>query len=136
MATEKINMPQLGESVTEGTISYWLVGAGDKVNKYDPIAEVMTDKVNAEVPSSLSGGIQELAAQGGATMPVCQVRCYIDTEGRTAGDESKTSDQTEKKQNAPAAREEDSSSDHSLEKRYSPAVMSLGQETDIDLQQV
>ena len=44
MATEKITMPQLGESVTEGTISTWLVKVGDQVTKYDPIAEVMTDK--------------------------------------------------------------------------------------------
>lgn len=49
MAVEKVTMPQLGESVTEGTISSWLVKAGDQVNKYDPIAEVETDKVNAEV---------------------------------------------------------------------------------------
>ena len=54
MAIEKITMPQLGESVTEGTISKWLVSVGDHVNKYDPLAEVMTDKVNAEVPSSFS----------------------------------------------------------------------------------
>ena len=54
MAVEQMTMPQLGESVTEGTISKWLVSVGDHVNKYDPIAEVMTDKVNAEVPSSVS----------------------------------------------------------------------------------
>lgn len=53
MALEKITMPQLGESVTEGTVSNWLVKVGEEVNKYDPIAEVLTDKVNAEVPSSL-----------------------------------------------------------------------------------
>ena len=55
MAVEQMTMPQLGESVTEGTISKWLVSVGDHVNKYDPIAEVMTDKVNAEVPSSFTG---------------------------------------------------------------------------------
>ena len=58
MAIEKIKMPQLGESVTEGTVSSWLVQVGDEVNKYDPIAEVLTDKVNAEVPSSYSGTIK------------------------------------------------------------------------------
>src|SRR5699024_9440840 len=136
MATEKINMPQLGESDTEETISSWLVGVGDKVNKYDPIAEVMTDKVNAEVPSSFSGVIKELEAEEGDTIQVGELMCYIDAEGGTSGDESKTSDQTEKKQNASAAREEDASSDHSMKKRYSPAVMRLAQENDIDLQQV
>ena len=49
MATT-IKMPQLGESVTEGTIERWLVKEGDSVEQYDPLFEVVTDKVNAEVP--------------------------------------------------------------------------------------
>ena len=53
MAVEQIVMPQLGESVTEGTITKWLVTPGEKVNKYQPLAEVLTDKVTAEVPSSI-----------------------------------------------------------------------------------
>ena len=65
MAIEKIKMPQLGESVTEGTITKWLVTVGDQVNKYDPLAEVMTDKVNAEIPSSFTGIIKELIADEG-----------------------------------------------------------------------
>ena len=63
MAIEQIIMPQLGESVTEGTISKWLISVGDHVNKYDPLAEVMTDKVNAEIPSSFEGVIKELIAE-------------------------------------------------------------------------
>ena len=58
MLIEEMKMPQLGESVTEGTISKWLVSIGDKVNKYDPIAEVMTDKVNAE---KIEKAMRELA---------------------------------------------------------------------------
>ena len=54
LAIENILMPQLGESVTEGTIEKWLVKPGDTVNKYDSLAEVNTDKVTAEVPSSFS----------------------------------------------------------------------------------
>ena len=77
MAKEKITMPQLGESVTEGTISTWLVSVGDKVNKYDPIAEVLTDKVSAEVPSSFSGIIQELIAEEGETIAVGDVMCTL-----------------------------------------------------------
>jgi 2-oxoisovalerate dehydrogenase E2 component (dihydrolipoyl transacylase) len=49
---EKVVMPKLGETVTEGTVSRWLVKAGDQVKKYDPICEVTTDKVVAEVPST------------------------------------------------------------------------------------
>ena len=56
MSIEKIVMPKLGESVNEGTITTWLVKVGEHVNEYDPIAEVMTDKVNAEIPSSYPQG--------------------------------------------------------------------------------
>lgn len=57
MSVQNITMPQLGESVTEGTIEKWLVKPGDTVKKYDPLAEVVTDKVNAEIPSSFEGVI-------------------------------------------------------------------------------
>lgn len=80
MLIEEMKMPQLGESVTEGTISKWLVSIGDKVNKYDPIAEVMTDKVNAEVPSSYTGVIKELVAEEGDTLQVGEVICRIEVE--------------------------------------------------------
>ncbi len=63
MSVQNITMPQLGESVTEGTIEKWLVKPGDTVKKYDPLAEVVTDKVNAEIPSSFEGVITELLAQ-------------------------------------------------------------------------
>ena len=62
LAIENILMPQLGESVTEGTIEKWLVKPGDHVKKYDSLAEVNTDKVTAEVPSSFTGTIKELIA--------------------------------------------------------------------------
>lgn len=74
-------MPQLGESVTEGTVSKWLVSVGDKVNKYDPLAEVMTDKVTAEVPSSFTGTIKELNAAEGDTLAVSEIICTIEVEG-------------------------------------------------------
>lgn len=80
MSVEKITMPQLGESVTEGTVSSWLISVGDQVNKYDPIAEVMTDKVNAEVPSSYTGTITELVVEEGETVEVGTLICYIETE--------------------------------------------------------
>lgn len=78
MALKQIKMPQLGESVTEGTISKWLVSIGDQVNKYDPLAEVMTDKVNAEIPSSFAGVIKELSAAEGDTLSVGEIICLID----------------------------------------------------------
>lgn len=89
MAIEQIKMPQLGESVTEGTISKWLVAVGDTVNKYDPLAEVMTDKVNAEVPSSFTGVISELIAEEGDTLAVGEVICTIEVSGIEHKGESK-----------------------------------------------
>ncbi|WP_163537720.1 dihydrolipoamide acetyltransferase family protein [Gracilibacillus sp. YIM 98692] len=125
MATQRINMPQLGESVTEGTISNWLIKEGDQVDKYDPIAEVMTDKVNAEVPSSFSGVIKEIIAIEGEVIEVGQLMCYIETT------ESNAPEQTQQKQ--PVEKTSTQQSDRSMKNRYSPAVMRIAQENDIDL---
>ncbi|MBD1222694.1 2-oxo acid dehydrogenase subunit E2 [Virgibacillus halodenitrificans] len=130
MAQEKINMPQLGESVTEGTISSWLVAPGDKVNKYDPIAEVMTDKVNAEVPSSFTGTIKKLVADEGQTIEVGELMCYIDTEESQSG---AANEETSEKTDYEASEEVKSETDTSMKKRYSPAVLRMAQENDIDL---
>src|SRR5215216_186941 len=65
----KVQMPQLGESVAEGTIGKWLKKPGDHVDKYEPIVEVITDKVNAEVPSPYAGTLTEILVQEGETVP-------------------------------------------------------------------
>jgi pyruvate/2-oxoglutarate dehydrogenase complex dihydrolipoamide acyltransferase (E2) component len=65
----KVTMPQLGESVAEGTIGRWLKKPGDHVDKYEPIVEVITDKVNAEVPSPFEGTLTEILVQEGETVP-------------------------------------------------------------------
>lgn len=132
MAVEQIKMPQLGESVTEGTISKWLVSVGDKVNKYDPLAEVMTDKVNAEVPSSFTGVIKELIAGEGDTLAVGEIICTIEVEGgnpaETQSQEQKISEEAVNAAAAPA--------DQGNKARYSPAVLKISQEHGIDLTQV
>ncbi|MCP8616795.1 dihydrolipoamide acetyltransferase family protein [Salirhabdus salicampi] len=130
MALEKINMPQLGESVTEGTISTWLVKEGDQVQKYDPIAEVMTDKVNAEVPSSFGGTVKEIVAKEGDTISVGDLMCYIEVEG--GAEENNDTKPNEEK----TAQQVHDGDDQSMKKRYSPAVLRLAQEHDIDLTQV
>jgi 2-oxoisovalerate dehydrogenase E2 component (dihydrolipoyl transacylase) len=65
----KVTMPQLGESVAEGTIGKWLKQPGDHVDKYEPLVEVVTDKVNAEVPSPFEGILREILVEEGATVP-------------------------------------------------------------------
>ncbi|MBY6035572.1 2-oxo acid dehydrogenase subunit E2 [Fictibacillus nanhaiensis] len=139
MATEKITMPQLGESVTEGTISKWLVQPGDTVKKYDPLAEVMTDKVNAEVPSSFSGTIKELVAGEGDTLSVGELICYIDTEG---GSSSEVPASPKKEETTPDSKKETSTTaaapkkDTDARGRYSPAVVRMASEHGIDLNQI
>src|SRR5829696_5947030 len=65
----KVTMPQLGESVAEGTIGKWLKQPGDTVEKYEPLLEVITDKVNAEVPSPFAGVLKEILVEEGETVP-------------------------------------------------------------------
>jgi 2-oxoisovalerate dehydrogenase E2 component (dihydrolipoyl transacylase) len=78
MATT-IKMPQLGESVTEGTIERWLVKEGDKVEQYDPLFEVVTDKVNAEVPAEVAGTITKIIVGDGQTVKVGTPLAEIDS---------------------------------------------------------
>ena len=68
-------MPKLGESVHEGTIEQWLVAVGDEVGEYEPLCEVITDKVTAEVPSTVSGKVTELIVNEGETVSVDAVIC-------------------------------------------------------------
>ncbi|EIJ78795.1 branched-chain alpha-keto acid dehydrogenase subunit E2 [Bacillus methanolicus PB1] len=133
MTIEQIKMPQLGESITEGTVSKWLVSVGDKVNKYDPLAEVMTDKVTAEVPSSFTGTIKELIAAEGDTLQVSEIICTIEVEGGYS-DEAKESNEgkgeEKPKQGAFIT------AGYENKARYSPAVLKLSQEHGIDLSKV
>jgi 2-oxoisovalerate dehydrogenase E2 component (dihydrolipoyl transacylase) len=85
MATT-IKMPQLGESVTEGTIERWLVKEGDSVEQYDPLFEVVTDKVNAEVPAEVAGTITKILVSDGETVAVGTPLAEIDAEGAAAAE--------------------------------------------------
>ena len=66
----ELKMPKLGESVTEGTIGKWLKQPGEKVNKYDLLVEVQTDKVNTEIPSPVAGTLKEVRVEEGQTVPI------------------------------------------------------------------
>ncbi|MFK9119604.1 dihydrolipoamide acetyltransferase family protein [Peribacillus castrilensis] len=137
MAMELMKMPQLGESVTEGTISKWLVKPGDHVTKYDPLAEVMTDKVNAEVPSSFTGIIKELKADENQTLAVGEVICSIEVEtAKTDNENAGQVSHSEEKVDAPVTRDVQQAAERSRKARYSPAVLKLSQEHGIDLSKV
>ncbi|MEO6351281.1 MAG: dihydrolipoamide acetyltransferase family protein [Candidatus Limnocylindrales bacterium] len=90
----KVQMPQLGESVAEGTIGKWLKTVGDHVDKYEPIVEVITDKVNAEVPSPYEGTLTEILVQEGETVPNNTEIAVIESAGESAAatDDAPTTD--------------------------------------------
>ncbi len=84
MATEVV-MPQMGESIAEGTITRWLVKVGDKVERDQPLFEISTDKVDAEIPSPASGTLVEIRNKEGETVPVNQVVATIGEAGEQPG---------------------------------------------------
>lgn len=147
MAT-KVLMPQLGESVTEGTISKWLVKVGDTVKKYDPLAEVTTDKVNAEVPSTVSGTVTEIVVPEGETVAIGTLILYIEESGAAGETVAASPAQTPPAAEAVAAAATQQAAPqagapvsravepHATKQRYSPAVMALSQEHGIDLSRV
>jgi 2-oxoisovalerate dehydrogenase E2 component (dihydrolipoyl transacylase) len=100
MATT-IKMPQLGESVTEGTIERWLVKEGDTVEQYDPLFEVVTDKVNAEVPAEIAGTVTKIMVPDGETVAVGTPVAEIDAGDGAAAEAPAAEQATE-----PAAAEE------------------------------
>src|SRR5258708_34510394 len=85
MATDVV-MPQMGESIAEGTIVRWIKKVGDKVDRDEPLFEISTDKVDAEIPSPAAGVISEIRAKEGQTVPVNSVAPVIGPagEGRAA----------------------------------------------------
>ncbi|ERH35288.1 MULTISPECIES: dihydrolipoamide acetyltransferase family protein [Staphylococcus] len=141
----EIKMPKLGESVHEGTIEQWLVSVGDTVEEYDPLCEVITDKVTAEVPSSFSGTIKEIIVEEGATVAVNEVICLVDI-----GDESQetnnpiTHQATESNEAQDVASNDiddnvNNASNENKPKnngRFSPVVFKLASENQIELSEV
>jgi 2-oxoisovalerate dehydrogenase E2 component (dihydrolipoyl transacylase) len=73
-----LNLPEVGETVTEGTIERWLKQPGEQVAKYEPIVEVNTDKVNVELPCPVSGTLREILAQEGETVAIGAPLCVIE----------------------------------------------------------
>ncbi len=80
MPTEVI-MPQMGESIAEGTITKWLVKVGERVERDQPLFEISTDKVDAEIPSPASGVLLEIKRQEGETVPVDELLALVGEEG-------------------------------------------------------
>jgi 2-oxoisovalerate dehydrogenase E2 component (dihydrolipoyl transacylase) len=129
MAT--LRMPQLGESVTEGTIAKWLKKPGEYVRRYDAVAEVITDKVNAEIPSDFEGVFSEALVEEGETVAVGTPIAVIAEAGADSTDRAAPNP-------APPGRVETQKTraDIAPAARYSPAVSRLAAEHQIDLRLV
>jgi len=78
-------MPQMGESIFEGTITKWLKKPGDKIERDEPLFEISTDKVDAEIPSPSAGVLKEIKVNEGQTVPIQTVVAVIDADGGSAG---------------------------------------------------
>jgi 2-oxoglutarate dehydrogenase E2 component (dihydrolipoamide succinyltransferase) len=84
MARIEVPMPQMGESIAEGTVSVWLKKVGDKVARDEPIMEIATDKVDAEIPSPAAGILIEVVVQEGETVEVGTIVAYVETDVNAA----------------------------------------------------
>ncbi|EHQ2621531.1 2-oxo acid dehydrogenase subunit E2 [Enterococcus faecalis] len=142
MATKEIKMPHLGESVTEAAIVQWLVKPGDSVKRYDPLMEVVSDKVTTEVPSDFDGVVKEFLISLDTDVPIGTAVMTLETEETTEETEVATLAPV-KEASAEQAHEhetaETTSTATSHQKnngRYSPAVLKIAQEKKIDLTQV
>ncbi|MDE0563945.1 dihydrolipoamide acetyltransferase family protein [Exiguobacterium sp. B2(2022)] len=137
---QTITMPQLGESVTEGTITTYLVKPGDRVEEYEPLAEVMTDKVTAEIPATSAGIVKEFLIPEGETVsvgtPVLTMEVESAEEAVTA---TKSEPVAEAEPAEPAAAKQavaTAPKKQSGNGRYSPAVIRLANENNIDLNEL
>lgn len=129
-------MPQMGESVAEGTISKWLIHEGDRVEKDQPIVEISTDKIDTEVPSPVTGILKKILHSEGKTVPVQTVIAQIEAVEQKGGPEApeKGPEVTKRAERAETAKETEKAGEK--EKRYSPLVRRLAREYNVDLEEV
>jgi pyruvate dehydrogenase E2 component (dihydrolipoamide acetyltransferase) len=153
MAVDVI-MPQMGESIFEGTITKWLKKAGDKIERDEPLFEISTDKVDAEIPSPSAGVLKEIRVNEGQTVPIQTVVAVIDADGAAAGSAApaaSASAKPEAAKPAPAAAKAQAPSAPAVEApspvaqpaaaggekvRSSPLVRKIARENNIDVAQV
>ena len=90
--SERVTMPALGESVTEGTVTRWLKQVGDTVDVDEPLLEVSTDKVDTEIPSPVAGTVQEILVGEDETVPVGADLAVIGEGAAAEGDSGGSGD--------------------------------------------
>jgi len=144
-----IIMPQMGESIVEGTITKWLKKPGDKVQRDEPLFEISTDKVDAEIPAPASGVLQEIKVTEGTTVGVNTIVGTIAVDGEATSAPSKSAPaapaaekpakpeaKTEEKKSAPAPAPAPAAHEEDEETRSSPLVRKIAREHGVNLSQV
>ena len=141
-----IVMPQMGESIFEGTITKWLKKPGEKVQRDEPLFEISTDKVDAEIPAPASGVLQEIKVTEGNTVQVNTVVGTIAADGEAAAPAKaappaqpaapKEETKAAPAPAAPAAQEPSDDEGDNEQARSSPLVRKIARENNVDLGQV
>ena len=154
-----IELPQVGESVTEGVIGKWLKSVGDRVERFDPLVEVVTDKVNMEMPSPVTGTLTAVLVGEGETIPMGTPIAEVDVEGESANESPQNAVPAPPAGSPPADRIGTLLTDvapvgptgsggpissdgpvrqerRGSERRYTPAVLRLAEERGVDLEKV
>ncbi|NBI27636.1 dihydrolipoamide acetyltransferase family protein [Chengkuizengella marina] len=130
---QEITMPQLAESVVSATIVKWLKKPGDFIEEFEPLCEIMTEKVTAELPSTVEGVLQEIFIDEGATVDVGTVICNIKVkQDESVSNVQEVASQTQQEANQ-VINNVTSDSDQNMRNRYSPAVQRIAAENDVDL---
>jgi pyruvate dehydrogenase E2 component (dihydrolipoamide acetyltransferase) len=141
-ALTDVIMPQMGESIFEGTITKWLKKPGDAVQQDEPLFEISTDKVDAEIPSPAAGVLAEIKVQAGTTVQINTVVAVLSAAGAVGATAPAPSAQPAPSVAAPAATEADGETGETSETetgervRSSPLVRKIAKENNLDLSKV
>ncbi|MFC5650897.1 dihydrolipoamide acetyltransferase family protein [Paenibacillus solisilvae] len=141
----EVVMPQLAESLVSATIEKWLKQPGDAVDMYEPLCEIITDKVNAELPSTLKGTLVKILVEAGVNVPVGTPVCIVEIESAgaaspsgmgaasgSAGGDARSAVRDQGSNTASAGEE----GDNSMRNRFSPAVQQLAAEHGLNLSSI
>ena len=131
-----VELPSLGESVFEGTVSRWLVGEGEWVEVDQPIVEVTTDKVDAEIPAPSAGVIESIAVAEGDVVEVGAVLARIDPDGKPNANADSEPARVPAPPAPPAAPNPPVSNDSQTSREATPVARRVAEDASIDLRQV